>query len=72
MRTIAGALLIVAGAICFVGGTIATEIANAGPKMFGPSGWSTFASIAGGVLGLFGLVLLLIGLLLDDNSKGRG
>jgi hypothetical protein len=72
MRAIAGALLIVAGAICFVGGTISAEIANAGPKMFGASEWVTVALIAGGVLGLFGFVLLLVGLLSDDNTKGRG
>lgn len=62
MRTIAGALLIVAASVCFGAGIVGMAIwqNRAG---FDPSGLGFLAAF---VLGLFGLMLLLTGLATDS------
>jgi hypothetical protein len=64
MRTIAGALLIVAASVCLGAYIIGQAIWN-NREGFNPSGIGLMASF---VLGLFGLLLLLLGLAKDRHQ----
>ena len=60
MRTIAGALLIVAASICFAGGLVAYVTRNRNATSIAAVEEIGFGVAA--ILGLFGLILLLVGL----------
>jgi hypothetical protein len=65
MRTIAGAVLILALAVCFAAGQICDAL-HSTAKVMGNS--SAFTYLAAGVLVLFGLLLIAGG----DRPRGRG
>jgi hypothetical protein len=62
MRAVAGALLIVAAAICFAAAVIAAEIGHSKPGGGSAPDLGLPAIIGGSFVGLFGLTLLLVGL----------
>lgn len=64
MRAIAGALLIVAASVCF-GAAIVGEETGRGREGWHPSGLGYMAAF---VLGGFGLILLLVGLVTDRRE----
>jgi len=60
VRTIAGALLIVAASICFAGGLVAYVTRNRNATAI--AAVEDYGFLAAAVLGLIGLVVLVIGL----------
>jgi hypothetical protein len=64
MRAIAGALLIVAASVC-LGAGIVGEATMSGRSGFQPSALGYMAAF---VLGIFGLILLLVGLATDRRQ----
>jgi hypothetical protein len=68
MRTIAGALLIVAASVCLGAGIVGAAIWQ-NRSGFDPSGLGYLAAF---VLGPFGLILLLAGLATDSTARADG
>ncbi len=70
MRTIAGSLLVVAGAICFAGGAIAQQIRASvpGPSNSGGGGIGEIPLTVGLLLGILGLVVLAVGFATDGKK----
>ena len=66
MRAIAGALVVVAGAVLAGAGVVAHAVAEAANKF--PTGGDS-ATAVGGIVGLTGLVILVSGLRPDAQSK---
>jgi hypothetical protein len=66
VRTIAGALLIVAASICFAGGLVADVTRNRNIPVIGQVEGYGYGVAA--ILGIFGVVLLLIGLAKDRQE----
>ena len=66
VRAIAGALVVLAGAVLAGAGVVAHAVAEAANKF--PTGGDS-ATVVGGIVGLTGLVILVSGLLPDAPRK---
>ncbi len=69
MKLTAGAILILAAAVCLAGGLVADAICIGSNRLNSPAAWGYIASL---IVGVFGLFLIAVGLAeaLDAGPRG--